>query len=121
MFYNASNNTGWIVRRLKYVNSKQDDVVGFEGLALSDENDDELDDDVDLKFFKTFVLEKTNDSQCNLVKRNLKKTLKRRMQAFSNEPIPNILINFPCMLLNHELVRRISSLVFSNFYLFSII
>lgn len=60
---------------------------------------------VDLEFFKTCFYDKTNKQQCDLIRDNLKKSIKERVALMENSNI-DIRVGFPCMLLNHDLVSE---------------
>lgn len=65
-----------------------------------------IDDDDDVDFFKTFVYNKKNKADCDLIKIKLKQTLKNRKLILNDRNL-DIEQHFPCMLLHPELVIMI--------------
>lgn len=81
------------------------------GKAVADAVTDELDnlaledaEPVDLNFFKTCVYDKANPQQSNLVKQNIKNSVKERGALFASGLVV-LQVEFPCMIINVDLVR----------------
>lgn len=90
---------GLIESRLKYINDPKivEDVIdGVEEISINDE--------VDMDFFLTCHYDKNDKAKCELIKRNLRKIVEERMRLLKNNPQLDLKIQFPCMLLNLELV-----------------
>lgn len=60
---------------------------------------------VDLNFFKMAIYDKRDPDRCALIKENLKKSVKERSEIFKAGEV-DIRRSFPCVLLNHELVKN---------------
>lgn len=66
-------------------------------------------DAIDLTFFKSCVYDRNDKNQCEVIKqksKNLQRTIEAHKNALKDKQM-DIRVNFPYLLLNHDLVNRV--------------